>query len=484
MDQQTWAEDWAGRTLAPPVRNRALVIDLEGALLRSGLLMQAVFDNPGRLFACLRGVMWRGIEAVEQVLDAADIDYAHLPYETDVLNLSLTARTQGRAIYIAAGRFPDHAVAIATHLGFDGVVSLADVSTDDAAMESSASAPPFDGGRFEYVGDGRSPEGVWRAASAAYVVGGSDSLLGRLKALNPSLKRIGRREVTWLTWLNALRVYQYAKNTLVFVPALTSHQMNMPALASAFLAFLAFSACASSAYLVNDLFDLADDRRHPAKRYRAIASGDLPISLALVVIPALWIISAIAGLCISGTFFLVLSAYLMTTIAYSLYLKKNMLVDIVTLAGLYTVRIVGGAVAISVHLSEWLLIFSLFIFTSLALIKRYGELMMRQESDLQNPVNRDYKISDLPVIAALAAASGMNAITVFSLYASSPTVEQMYSRPWMLWLLNPLLLYWIGRALMMAHRQAMPDDPIIYTFTDRVSRATVAAMMCIVLAAI
>jgi 4-hydroxybenzoate polyprenyltransferase len=260
--------------------------------------------------------------------------------------------------------------------------------------------------------------------------------------------------------------------------------MNMPALGSAFLAFLAFSACASSAYLVNDLFDLADDRRHPTKRYRAIASGDLPISWALVAIPALWIISAIAGLCISGTFFLVLSAYLMTTIAYSLYLKKNMLVDIVTLAGLYTVRIVGGAVAISVHLSEWLLIFSLFIFTSLALIKRYGELMMRQESDLQNPVNRDYKISDLPVIAALAAASGMNAITVFSLYASSPTVAQMYSRPWMLWLLNPLLLYWIGRALMMAHRQAMPDDPIIYTFTDRVSRATVAAMMCIVLAAI
>jgi 4-hydroxybenzoate polyprenyltransferase len=258
----------------------------------------------------------------------------------------------------------------------------------------------------------------------------------------------------------------------------------MPTLGCALLAFLAFSACASSAYLLNDLFDLADDRQHPTKRYRAIASGDLSISSALIAIPALWIASAAAGLSISGMFPAILGAYLITTIAYSLFLKKKMLVDIVTLAGLYTVRIVGGAVAIGVHLSEWLLIFSLFVFTSLALIKRYGELMMRQGSGLSNPVNRDYRISDLQVIAALAAASGMNAITVFSLYASSPAVAQMYTRPWLLWLLNPLLLYWMGRALMMAHRQAMPDDPIIYTYTDKVSRMTVAAMMCVVLAAI
>jgi 4-hydroxybenzoate polyprenyltransferase len=195
-------------------------------------------------------------------------------------------------------------------------------------------------------------------------------------------------------------------------------------------------------------------------------------------------VSAAAGLHVSGVFLSVLGAYLITTIAYSLYLKKKMLVDIVTLAGLYTVRIVGGAVAIGVHVSEWLLIFSLFIFTSLALIKRYSELMMRQGSGLSKSINRDYTIGDLRVIAALAAASGMNAITVFSLYVSSPAVAQMYSRPWILWLLNPLLLYWIGRALMMAHRQAMPDDPIIYTFTDNVSRTTVAAMTCVVLAAI
>jgi len=210
----------------------------------------------------------------------------------------------------------------------------------------------------------------------------------------------------------------------------------------------------------------------------------LPISTALIAIPILWIASAVAGLSISSVFVAILGAYLATTMAYSLFLKKKMLVDIVTLAGLYTVRILGGAVAIGVYLSEWLMVFSLFVFTSLALIKRYSELAMRQESGLSNPVNRDYRISDLQIVAAMAAASGMNAITVLSLYVSSPVVAQAYSRPWMLWLLNPLLLYWIGRALMLAHRREMADDPIVYTFKDNASRIVVLAMMCIVLAAI
>jgi 4-hydroxybenzoate polyprenyltransferase len=198
----------------------------------------------------------------------------------------------------------------------------------------------------------------------------------------------------------------------------------------------------------------------------------------------LWLGSIAAALAISTPFLAALGAYLATTIAYSLLLKKKMLVDIVTLAGLYTIRIVGGSVAVGVTLSEWLLMFSFFIFTSLALIKRYGELMMCRGEGLSDPTNRDYKVGDAEIIGALAASSGMNAVIVFSLYASSTTVMQMYSRPWMLWLVNPLLLYWISRALLAAHRRMMSDDPIIYTFTDSGSRIAIAAIMCIVLAAI
>ncbi|MCA1500810.1 UbiA family prenyltransferase [Bradyrhizobium sp. NBAIM14] len=425
--------------LSEPSAARTLVIDLEGALLRSELLMEALFSSPGRMLARFGAGGRAGMAALTAILARAEIDYAHLPYDSDVMNRALAARARGEKIYLVADRLAAHAAAIAAHLGFDGVVTHADLA---------AGRVPFD---------------------------------------CASITRIENREVRragLATWVKALRVHQYAKNTLVFVPALTAHQLNLSTLGYALLAFLAFSACASGAYLMNDLLDLAADRQHPSKRHRALAAGDLPISSALSAIPALWLFALAASLCISPLFLGVLGLYLATTIAYSLVLKRKMLVDIVTLAGLYTLRIVAGAVGVGVVLSEWLLIFSLFVFTSLALIKRFSELSMRESVGLADPSNRDYRVTDLNVIAAMAAASAMNAVTVFSLYVSSSAVTPLYSRPWMLWLLTPLLLYWFGRALMMAHRREMPDDPILYAFRDGPSRTAVAAMICIMLAAI
>ena len=422
---------------ASAVAARTLVVDLEGGLLRSELAYEALFADVGRSFSGLRA---RGMAAFGDVLAQAEIDYAHLPYDPNVLNQALAARARGEKIYLVAGRFARHATGIAAHLGFDGIVAPADLAAGDKL--------PFDRGSIDRIRSG----------------GGN---VANLK-----------------TWAKALRVYQYAKNTLVFVPVITAHQLNLATLGYALLAFLAFSACASGAYLMNDLLDLAADRQHPTKRHRALAAGDLPISSALWAIPALWLFAAAAGLCISPLFLGVLGAYLATTVAYSLMLKRKMLVDVVTLAGLYTLRIIAGAVGVGVVLSEWLLIFSLFVFTSLALIKRFSELSMRESAGLADPSNRDYRVTDLHIIGAMAAASAMNAVTVFSLYVSSSAVTPLYSRPWMLWLLNPLLLYWFGRALMMAHRREMPDDPILYTFRDGASRITVAAMICIMLAAI
>ncbi|OAF08997.1 UbiA family prenyltransferase [Bradyrhizobium neotropicale] len=441
MEQPVWQyESGTAEPSAAPAPARTLVVDLEGTLLRSELAYEALFADVGSAFARLRAKGALGPAAVGDVLAQAEIDYAHLPYDADVLNRALAARARGEKIYLAAGRFARHAAGIAAHLGFDGVVAPADLA---------AGAVPFDRAAIERIND----RGTSRRAS-------------------------------FQTWAKALRVYQYAKNTLVFVPAITAHQMHFATLGYALLAFMAFSACASGAYLMNDLLDLAADRQHPTKRHRALAAGELPISSALLAIPALWGFAVAASLCISPLFLGVLGAYLATTIAYSLVLKRKMLVDVVTLAGLYTLRIIAGAVGVGVVLSEWLLIFSLFVFTSLALIKRFSELSMRQGAGLADPSNRDYRITDLHVIAAMAAASAMNAVTVFSLYVSSSAVTPLYSRPWMLWLLNPLLLYWFGRALMMAHRREMPDDPIIYTFRDGASRITVAAMICIMLAAI
>jgi 4-hydroxybenzoate polyprenyltransferase len=439
MEQPVWQHD---RSEAAPQATpaRTLVVDLEGALLRSELLMEALFSSPARMLARFGAGGRAGMAALTDILARAELDYAHLPYDADVLNQALAARARGAKIFLVAGRFADHAAGIATHLGFDGVVTPADLAAGDDL--------PFDRDAFERIEARRGDRA--------------------------SLK----------TWSKALRIYQYAKNTLVFVSVLTAHQVNIATLGLALLAFLAFSACASGAYLMNDLLDLAADRQHPTKRHRALAAGDLPISSALLAIPALWAFAFAASLCISPLFLGVLAAYLATTIAYSLVLKRKMLVDVVTLAGLYCLRIVAGAVAAGVVLSEWLMVFSLFVFTSLALIKRFSELSMRQGEGLADPSNRDYRISDLHIIAAMAAASAMNAVTVFALYVSSSAVTPLYSRPWMLWLLAPLLLYWFGRALMIAHRREMPDDPIIYAFRDSASRATVAAMVCIMLAAI
>ncbi|MBW7972945.1 UbiA family prenyltransferase [Bradyrhizobium sp. BR 10289] len=441
MEQPAWSTDsGAPAPSATVAAARTLVIDLEGALLRSQLLMEALFSRPALMLARFGAGGRAGMAALTDVLARAEIDYAHLPYDTDVLNQALAARARDAKIYLVAGRFADHAAGIAAHLGFDGVVTPVDLAAGNAL--------PFDRAAIDRIDS--------RARNSA------------------GLK----------TWAKALRVYQYAKNTLVFVPAITAHQMNWPTLGYALLAFMAFSACASGAYLMNDLLDLAADRQHPTKCHRALAAGDLKISSALLAIPALWLFAVAASLLISPLFLGVLGAYLATTIAYSLVLKRKMLVDVVTLAGLYSLRIIAGAVGVGVVLSEWLLIFSLFVFTSLALIKRFSELSMRESAGLADPSNRDYRVTDLQIIAAMAAASAMNAVTVFSLYVSSSAVMPLYSRPWMLWLLNPLLLYWFGRALMMAHRREMPDDPILYAFRDGPSRITVAAMICIMLAAI
>jgi 4-hydroxybenzoate polyprenyltransferase len=415
---------------------RVLVIDID-ALLRSDLRFEALFSDVGRTFAALRAGGRFSMAALDDILGRTEIDYTQLPYDAEVLNQALAARARGDRVYLAAHRFAHHAAGIAAHLGFDGVLAAGDPGLAPVDHIGARQAS-------------RRPD--WRS---------------RLR-----------------TWVRALRVYQYAKNTLVFVPLVTAHQINLPALGHALLAFIAFSACASGAYLMNDLLDLAADRQHPTKRYRPLAAGELPIASALIAIPVLWLVAVSASLCISGVFVGVLGAYLGTTIAYSLVLKRKMLLDVVTLAGLYTLRIVAGAVGVGVVLSEWLLMFSLFVFTSLALIKRFGELAVREAAGLTDPSNRDYRISDLQVIAAMAAASGMNAVIVFSLYVSSAAATALYSRPWILWLLNPLLLYWFGRALMMAHRREMPDDPILYTFRDNASRITVAAMICIMLAAI
>jgi 4-hydroxybenzoate polyprenyltransferase len=286
-----------------------------------------------------------------------------------------------------------------------------------------------------------------------------------------------------MTWARALRVHQYVKNALVFVPVVTAHQFNFVAITLSLIAFVAFSLCASAVYVLNDMVDLEADRQHPTKKNRPLASGALKLWQGKIAIPILLGLSFACAALVSLKFALALLSYLALTTAYSVSLKKKMLVDVVVLATLYTIRVIAGAIAISVDVSTWLLAFSMFMFLSLALMKRYSELALRIDHKLSDPSTRNYKLDDLVVVGCLAVASGFNSVTIFALYISSPAVEQLYARPEVLWLACPVLTYWVGRAMILAHRRMMNEDPIVFAIKDPISRLAVVVIVGIVLVA-
>ncbi len=283
-------------------------------------------------------------------------------------------------------------------------------------------------------------------------------------------------------WCASLRAYQWAKNLLLFVPLVTAHVVFAPgAAADAALAFLAFSLAASSVYLANDVLDLQDDRRHASKRARPIASGDLHIGLAFMLVPGLLAAAFALALLLPSAFGELLALYLATNIAYSLGLKRAPLLDVFVLAGLYTLRILAGAAAIDVPVSHWLLGFSLFAFLSLALAKRYVEVSAA--SDESRIGGRGYVAGDAQLLAMLGVACACISTLVFALYITNPQVTMLYRSPAILWLAVPVLLYWMSRVWFLAHRGELHEDPLLFALRDPASYATGIAILAVMVAA-
>jgi 4-hydroxybenzoate polyprenyltransferase len=270
--------------------------------------------------------------------------------------------------------------------------------------------------------------------------------------------------------LKAMRVHQWVKNILIFVPLLMAFQIldvNLAIRAAG--AFIAFSLMASGTYLFNDLMDLEADRAHPTKRHRPFASGALSVRWGQVLIPALVGAGLVIGWFLSVPFLIVLVGYTIITLTYSLRLKRLVLVDVLVLAGLYTWRIFAGAIAAGVALSAWLLAFSMFMFFSLALLKRTSELLeMRAEGKLKAS-GRGYHVDDLSQLTIFGSTSGYISVLVLALYINSDAVRALYHRPEALWLICPLILYWVSRVWLIGHRGQMHSDPIVFALKDRVS---------------
>jgi 4-hydroxybenzoate polyprenyltransferase len=338
---------------------------------------------------------------------------------------------------------------------------------------------------FDYAGNAKPDLEIWKHARKAMVVNASAQLEKKARAIANVERVFVVKKATAKTVFKAIRVYQWVKNLLIFVPLFVAHQWHQTSsLLFAALGFVAFSLCASSIYLINDLLDLDADRAHMRKRYRPIASGELSI-LSAIFLAIFLLVAGIATSClVSNEFSIILGLYVFTTCAYSFYLKRLVLIDVLLLAALYTIRVIAGASAIRVEPSFWLLAFSMLIFTSLALIKRCAELKTLKSQEKHAAHGRDYLVSDIQQLTSLGTSAGYGAVVILALYINSPEVSVHYHHPKMLWLLCPLALYWIGRMWIITGRGLMHDDPIVFAAKDKVSLLMGACGLLMVLLAL
>lgn len=469
--------------MTPMTASLPLCVDLDGTLTPVDtlheLLLALAKQSPAALLAA-PGWIVRGKTAFKQELAArVTIDAATLPYHEGLLDWLRSERANGRRLVLATASNRATADAVAAHLAlFDEVIATDDGENLSGEGKRRALVERYGERGFDYAGNGTVDAAVWRSARQAIVVGPPALAVhaGRLAEPGPVF---ARPPSSPMVWLRAMRLYQWVKNLLVFVPAMLAHRIATPeVLLNAALAFVAFGLCASSVYLVNDLLDLPADRRHKRKRFRPFASGALSAKQG-VIAAALLLASAIeVAALVNARFCAVLAAYYAFTWAYSLSLKRKALVDVMTLAGLYTIRIIAGAAATSIAPSFWLLAFSIFLFLSLGIVKRYTELEdARQAGKL---AGRGYSAADLPLLQSLGTAAGYSAIVVMALYVNSPDSQALYRHSKGLWLICPLLLFWVSRVWLLATRGQMTDDPIVFALRDRISLVVIAAIGAVV----
>jgi len=457
------------------VEQRPLVVDLDGTLIRTDLLVEAFFillkQQPWTLFWIPFWLLRGRAYLKRQISERATIEPETLPYQETFLDYLRAERARGRVLVLATAEPLAFAQPIADYLQLfslvlasEGKINLAGVHKGERLLAE------FGQQGFDYAGNARPDLAIWAHARQAILVNPWPGIAPAAAALAPVAQVFADRPPLWRALPRALRLHQWLKNLLVLVPLVTAHLLLQPdLLMQALLAFVAFGLCASSVYVLNDLLDLTADRHHPRKRRRPFAAGDVPIILGLLIIPILLAAAAGLALLLPPAFLGILALYYATTLTYSLHLKQLVLLDVLILAGLYTLRIIAGAAAIGIWPSFWLLAFSMFLFLSLAIVKRYTELLELRGRGGEQPRGRGYVVGDLAMLAALGGASGYLAVLVLALYINSDSVRELYRQPETIWLLCPILLYWISRIWLITHRGAMHDDPILFAARDRVS---------------
>ncbi len=467
-----------------------LCVDLDGTLIHSDLLLESflllIKQNPLFLFLVPLWLLGGKARLKAEIASRVQLNGAALPYSEQFLDWLKAQKAQGREIWLCTASDQRMAQAVAQHVGlFDGVLASDGQTNLSGSNKAQQLVQRFGERGFDYCGNERVDLKVWQHARSAIVVNAKPGLEASARACTQVEAVFLPPKSGLRVALKALRVHQWAKNALIFVPLAAAHRLqDTPTLVAGLVAFAAFSLCASSVYLLNDMLDLEADRQHPRKCKRPFAAGTLSLLFGLVAAPALLLISLALALTLPLKFLAVLGAYYLVTLAYSFGLKRLVMIDVLTLAGLYTVRIVAGAAATDIPLSFWLLLFAIFIFLSLAIVKRYAELhAMRKQGQLKAS-GRGYQVEDLALLQSLGASSGYISILVLALYVNSPDIAVLYSHPKIVWMLCPIMLYWVSRVWMQTYRGHMHDDPLVFALKDRISLLTGAAAAAVLLLAV
>jgi 4-hydroxybenzoate polyprenyltransferase/phosphoserine phosphatase len=457
------------------VETRVIAVDLDGTLTLTDTLYEAALvlarSKPIMLFLLpfwlVKSVAYFKLKVAENSV----LDVTTLPYNAPFIDWLKEQKARGKTIVLCTAANELIARNVYKHFDlFDDFIASDETTNLKSANKRKELEDKYGEHGYDYAGNSSADLEVWAGAAQAIVVNASVTVLTKASKVASVSETFPSENPNLSVWLKALRVHQWLKNLLLFVPLLAAHQFgNFQSLATLTLAFISFSLCASSVYIINDLLDLESDRRHPRKKNRPFASAKLPISLGLVVALALIGSSVTLGAVVGEEFLVILLLYLSLTVAYSMALKRLVLIDCLTLATLYTVRIIAGAAAVSVSLSFWLLAFSVFMFFSLALVKRYAELKVQILEAKSFAHGRGYVVSDAPLLQTLGVTSGYISALVLALYVQSEDIVSLYAQPLAIWLVLPILLFWVSWVWLKAERGEMHDDPIVFAASDKAS---------------
>ena len=463
---------------------KILVVDLDDTLIFSDMLHETfwtAFSNDYKIPIKSLGWLTKGKGKLKSKLGiSAEIIVENLPYNKDVINYIKQHREKGG--YTALVTASDQTVAdkIAKFLNlFDEVKG----SSENLNLKGHAKAKflttRFGLKNYDYMGDSLNDLPIWKNANKAITVNASSSLIKECEKINTNCHHL-KSELSqniFFNYFKVIRAYQWIKNILVFVPMLAAHQFTKQSFVDSSLAFITFCLIASSVYVINDLFDLNADRTHPNKKFRPFAMGTMSIKNGLIIFLLLFVPGIVMSFIIDFYFFCLMFTYFILTFLYSIVLKKKVILDICILGILYTLRIFGGGLATEIQISFWLLAFSIFLFLSLASIKRQSELVNLKNRKKINIIGRGYQTNDLPIISMISISAGFVSVLLAGLYINSPDVLTLYSKPWTLGVASIILLFWIMNIVFASSRGLVNDDPIIYAIKDNTSRICFIAVI-------